>query len=143
MNRYFIVLPTTSPYGYSTPSDSPVLGGEQFPRGGQFKILRVTIIIISPRSLTLRSPLSPCQLVPLSPKLSFMYQLVFKRYQILFLLFSFLQSATNLSISLLSCFSSLHAWSLSSCSLFNFSRYSFICLMACSSALPWLPSLST
>ena len=69
-------------------------------------------------------------------KLSFMYQLVFKRYPILFLLFSFLQSATNLSISLLSCFSSLHAWSLSSCSLFNFSRYFFICLMACSSALP-------
>lgn len=32
-------LPTTSPYGYSTPSDSPVIGGEQFPRGGEFKIL--------------------------------------------------------------------------------------------------------
>lgn len=59
-------LPTTSPYGYSTPSDSPVIGGEQFPRGGEFKILRVTIIIISPRSLTLRSPLSPCQLITLS-----------------------------------------------------------------------------
>lgn len=30
-------LPTTSPYGYSTPSGSPVIGGEQFPKGGEFR----------------------------------------------------------------------------------------------------------
>lgn len=40
-------LPTTSPYGYSTPSGSPVIGGEQFPGGGElsYSILQLLHII--------------------------------------------------------------------------------------------------
>jgi hypothetical protein len=48
INRYYC-LPTTSPFGYSTPSGSPVIGGEQFPGGGE---LGYSVVFISFRTLS-------------------------------------------------------------------------------------------